>query len=98
MPFAFAAGPRPARTRLGLKPHRRTLLRLIPIYTEPQRQSSRHPVPIDNRFAPLELGHLNQPSHNGRRHYPHSARRTTERTWPAVSLYGTYVVKNDVFA
>ena len=39
LPLAFAAAPRPATSRLGSKPHRRTLLRLVPAYAATSRSS-----------------------------------------------------------
>ena len=85
MLLALAAGLRPGRSRLGSTPHRRTLLRVIPTYAPPQSPSPCYSVPAGARLTRPELGQPNRPSHNGQRHYPHSARGTTERTCPAVS-------------
>jgi hypothetical protein len=85
MPFAFAAAPRPVTNRLALKTHRRSLWRLTPTSARPQPSPSRHSIPISDRSAPSELDQPNRPRHNRQPHYPHSARRPTERTCPAVS-------------
>src|SRR6266481_1303683 len=65
-------------------PHRRTLLRVIPIYLPPQSPSPCHSVPAGHCLTWPELGQPSAPSHNGQHHYLHSG-GTTERTCPAVS-------------
>jgi hypothetical protein len=85
LPFAFAAAPRPVRNRLGLKPHRPSLLRLVPAYAGPRLPLSPHYVPIDDRFVLPALAVPNQSMHLGQPQYPHSACRTPSEPGPRFS-------------
>src|SRR5260370_39488596 len=84
MLLVLAVGLRPGRDRRGSSPHRRTLLRVIPIYLPPQSPSPCHSVPAGHCLTSPELGQPSAPSHNCQHHYLHSA-GTTERTCPAAS-------------
>src|SRR5437867_10272580 len=81
MPLAFA-GSRPARARLDLKPHRRTLSRAMPIGTEPQGSSPWPAISVGDRLLLPELGQPNRLSHNRQRHYPHSAQHHPREPFP----------------
>src|SRR6267154_3302223 len=65
MLLVLAAGLRPGRDRRGSTPHRRTLLRVIPIYLPPQSPSPCHSVPAGHCLTWPELGQPSAPSHNG---------------------------------
>jgi hypothetical protein len=69
MLLVLAAGLRPRRDRRGSTPHRRTLLRVIPIYVPPQSPSPCHSVPAGDCLTWPELGQPSAPSHNCQRHY-----------------------------
>ena len=73
-PWLVCAGPRPARATLASKPHRRTLLPVMPLGAHPRDPSLWPSRSLTERLKLTTLEQSSRPRHNCQRHYPHSAR------------------------